>query len=69
MITAKQFFEVWESERSRLELELGEEITTSDLQGLTDVAVFRLLGVYDTDVMTSDPIGWWRELTKEKAQG
>lgn len=66
MVTAKQFLDLWESERERLEGELGEEVTTSDLQGLVDVAVFDQLGVYDVDVMKADPIGWHKWLTSER---
>jgi hypothetical protein len=66
MVTAKQFLDLWESERERLEGELGEEVTTSDLQGLVDVAVFRQLGVYDVEVMKADPIGWHKWLTSER---
>lgn len=68
MVTAKQFLDLWESERERLEGELGEEVTTSDLQGLVDVAVFKQLGVYDIDVMKSDPIGWHKWITSERGQ-
>jgi hypothetical protein len=68
MVTAKQFLDLWESERERLEGELGEEVTTSDLQGLVDVAVFKQLGVYDVEVMKADPIGWHEWLTSERGQ-
>lgn len=67
-VTAKQFLDLWESERERLELELGEEVTTSDLQGLVDVAVYKKLGVYDVEVMNADPIGWHKWLTSERAE-
>jgi hypothetical protein len=68
MVTAKQFLDLWESERERLEAEFGDEVTTSDLQGLVDVAVFKQLGVYDIDVMKADPIGWQKWLTSERGE-
>ena len=68
MVTAKQFLDLWGKEFERLEAELGEEVTTSDLQWLADVAVFKQLGVYDIDVMKSDPIGWHKWLTSERGQ-